>query len=116
MLTKTSNVNAYKAPTLWVTIDDLRIPVAVPTLDMTEDLLERCAHVADLENGLTENGLTEEGYADAFDLFAAVLSCNHNYRKFTPEELMAKKITVEQILGVLADWAVFLGEIASLKN
>lgn len=111
MLIKTSNVNAYKAPTLWVNIDDLRIPVAVPTLDMTEDLLERCARVADLKNGLTE-----EGYADTFDLFAAVLSCNHNYRKFTPEELMAKNITVEQILGVLADWAVFLGEIASLKN
>lgn len=111
MLTKVSNMNSYKAPTLWVTIDDLKIPVGVPSLDMTESLLEKLRLVADLKNGLTM-----EGYDHIFDCFAAILSCNHNYLQFTAEDLKKKNLTVEQILGVFADWTAFIGTIASLKN
>lgn len=111
MITKTSNALTHKAPTLWVNLDDTRIPVAVPSLDLTEKFLEKAHAVAELQNGLTQ-----EAYDGLFEFFADLLSCNHNYRRFTPEELKAKNITVEQIIGVLADWAQFIGALASLKN
>lgn len=111
MLERTSNVLQKKAPTLWVTIDDLRIPVAVPSLDLTKRFLEKARAVSELTNGLTMTA-----YDDIFEFFAEVLSCNHNYIRFTPEELKQKNITVDQIVGVLADWAQFIGALADLKN
>lgn len=111
MLERTSNVLQKKAPTLWVTIDDLRIPVAVPSLDLTERFLEQARAISQLSEGLTMTA-----YDDIFEFFAEVLSCNHNYIRFTPEELKKKNITVDQIIGVLADWALFIGALADLKN
>ena len=111
MLTKVSNMNSYKAPTLWVNVGDLKVPVGVPNLDTTEGLLEKLRLVADLKNGLTL-----EGYNHVFECFAELLSCNHNYLQFTAEDLKKKDITVEQIFGVFADWTNFIGAIASLKN
>jgi hypothetical protein len=111
MITHTSTALQNKAPTLWVCIDDYKIPVAVPTLDMTERFLEKAKAVSELQNGLTKTA-----YDDIFDFFAEVLSCNHNYIRYTAEELKQKNITVDQIVGVLADWAVFMGRLADLKN
>lgn len=111
MINMTSTALKHTAPTLWVCIDEYKVPVAVPTLDMTESMLEKCKAVAELKNGLTQTA-----YDDIFDLFAEVLSCNHNYIRFTAEELKQKNITVDQIMGVLADWANFIGAIAASKN
>ena len=111
MIQKTSTALKHQAPTLWVCIDDYKIPVAVPTLDMTERFLQKAKAVAELQNGLT---LT--AYDDIFEFFAELLSCNHNYIRYTPEDLKKKNITVDQILGVLADWTQFIGALADLKN
>ena len=111
MITQTSTALKHTAPTLWVCIDDYRIPVAVPTLELTERFLEKAKIVAALQDGLTQSA-----YDDIFDFFAELLSCNHNYIRYTAEELKKKNITVEQILGVLADWAQFIGALADLKN
>lgn len=111
MLTRTSTALTHTAPTLWVTLDDIQIPVAVPSLDLTEKFLEKARAISELQNGLTQTA-----YDDIFDFFAEVLSCNHNYVRYTPEELKKKRITVDQIIGVLADWARFIGALADLKN
>lgn len=111
MITQTSTALKHTAPTLWVCIDDHKIPVAVPSLDLTERFLEKAKIVATFKNGLTRSE-----YDDLFDFFAELLSCNHNYIRYTAEELKQKNITVEQIIGVLADWAQFIGALASLKN
>ena len=111
MITQTSTALKHTAPTLWVCIDDYKIPVAVPTLDMTERFLQKAKVVAELTNGLTQTA-----YDDIFELFAELLSCNHNYVRYTAEELKQKNITIDQIVGVLADWANFIGAIAQLKN
>lgn len=111
MITATSNVKAYQAPTLWVTIGELRVPVAVPTLDLVEKFLAKAQKVAELKDGLT---LT--AYDDIFEFFAELMSCNHNYLRFTPEDLKKTNITVDQIVGVLSDWAKFITDIAELKN
>lgn len=111
MITKTSTALKHTAPTLWVCIDDYKVPVAVPTLDMTERFLQKAKIVAELTDGLTQTA-----YDDIFELFAELLSCNHNYIRYTAEELKQKNITVDQIVGVLADWANFIGAIAQLKN
>lgn len=102
---------AYGAPTLWVEIGDLRIPCAVPTVKVVEDILEKAARVLQLENAMSQ-----ERYDFAFDLFAEILSCNHNFVSFTPEELKGKNITVTQIIGILTDWVEFIGSLAELKN
>lgn len=111
MITQTSTALKHTAPTLWVCLDDYKIPVAVPTLDMTERFLAKAKIVAELQNGLTPTA-----YDDIFELFAEVLSCNHNYIRYTAEDLKAKNITVDQIVGVLTDWTNFIGAIAQLKN
>ncbi len=111
MITQTSNFLNHKAPTLWVVIGDTRIPVAVPTLELTEKFLEQ-AHALTNMNG----GITKEDYDAIFEFFAELLSCNHNYIRYTADELKAMNITIDQIVGVLADWANFIGSLASLKN
>ena len=111
MITQTSTVLKHTAPTLWVCIDDYKIPVAVPSLDLTERFLEKAKIVAELQNGLTQTA-----YDDIFEFFAELLSCNHNYIRYTADELKKKDITIDQIIGVLADWANFIGSIAELKN
>ena len=108
---KTVNANAYRTPTLWVEIDTLRVPVAVPTLAVAESIMARAAEVAKLTEGLTEEGLRE-----AFELLATVLSCNHNYAKYSADDLMARNITVDQIIGLLTDYIKFLGDVADAKN
>ncbi len=111
MITQTSTALKHNAPTLWVCIDDFKVPVAVPTLDLTERFMEKAKIVAELQDGLTQTA-----YDDIFDFFAELLSCNHNYIRFTADELKQKNITIDQIVGVLADWANFIGSIAALKN
>lgn len=111
MINQTSTFLNKKAPTLWVEIDDLRIPVAVPTLELTEKFLASAQALTEMKDGITR-----EDYDAIFDFFAELLSCNHNYIRFTAAELKSKNITIDQIVGVLADWANFIGAIASLKN
>lgn len=106
------NIKAYKAPTLWVDIDDLHIPCAVPTVELTELLLEKAQIVTELTSGK----VTQEGYNAAFDLFAEILSCNHNFVRFTPDELKDRRITMTQIVGILIDWVQFIGGLVDLKN
>ena len=106
-----SNIKAYQSPTLWVEIDDLRIPCAVPTVGMVEGILAK----AKLVTGFGQK-LTQEQYDYAFELFAEILSVNHNFVEYTPAELKTKKVTVTQIMGVLTDWVKFIGELANLKN
>ena len=110
-MNKTSNAKVFDAPTLWVVIDDLRIPCAVPTLDVTERIMDRAAHFMDLPHELSQ-----ERYDYAFDLFAEILSCNHNFVTYTPEDLKAKNVTVSHIIGILTDWVQFIGELANQKN
>lgn len=109
---KVRNIKAYSAPTLWVDIDDLHIPCAVPTVDLTEAILEKAQAVTEL----TDGKVTQEGYDAAFELFAEILSCNHNFITFTADELKAKRVTVSQIVGILIDWAKFIGSLVDLKN
>lgn len=109
---RATNANRYGAPTLWVDIDDLHIPCAVPTVDMTERFLEKAKRVVELTGGV----LTEEGYDSVFELFAEILSCNHNFMTFTPEDLKKKRVTVTQVMGVITDWVIFIGELPNLKN
>lgn len=109
---KIRNIKAYRAPTLWVDIDDLHIPCAVPTVDLTEAILEKAQVVTELSGGR----VTQEGYDAAFELFAEILSCNHNFVTFTPEELKARRVTMTQIVGILIDWVQFIGSLPELKN
>lgn len=105
------NIAAYGAPTLWVTIDDLRIPVAVPTVDVAEQLLDKLNLLAE-----ARDGITQETYDLAFEMLATMLSSNHNFMKFTAEDLKKKNITVTQIIGILTDWVGFMGDLANSKN
>lgn len=108
---KNINLNAYKSPTFWVTIDDLRIPVAVPdvaTVELLFDKLNLLAHV--------QEGITEETYNLTFEMLALMLSSNHNFMRFEAEELKKKNITISQIIGVLTDWVGFISELANSKN
>ena len=111
MLAHTSSGLSRSAPTLWVTLGDLQIPVAVPSLDLTEQFLEKSRAVSEFKDGLTQ-----DAYDDIFAFFAELLSCNYNYVRFTPEDLKQRRVTVSQIIDVLADWANFIGTLASLKN
>lgn len=111
MISHTSTFLNQKAPTLWVCIDDTKIPVAVPTLDLTEKFLAQAQAFTEIKDGITK-----EDYDAIFDFFAELLSCNHNYIRYTAAELKAKNVTIDQIVGVLADWANFIAAIASLKN
>ena len=108
---RTSSINAYQSPTLWVNIDDLHIPCAVPDVATVERIMEKAGRVTGFKGRLTR-----EQYDYTFDLFAEVLSCNHDYLDYTPEDLKAKKVTITQIMGVLADWVQFIGELPNLKN
>ena len=60
--------------------------------------------------------MSKERYDYAFDLFAEILSCNHNFVRFTPDELKNKRITVTQIIGILTEWVQFIGNLATEKN
>lgn len=111
MIERTSIALNHKAPTFWVCIGDQKIPVAVPTLDMVERFLQKASAVAALKDGLTVSA-----YDDIFEFFAELLSCNHNYIRYTAEELKQTNITIDQIVGVLADWTAFIGALADLKN
>lgn len=111
-MNRVTNIKAYTAPTLWVDIGDLHIPCAVPTVEMTEAILEKAKRVTEY----TDGKITQEGYDFTFDLFAEILSCNHNFVKFTPDELKAKRITITQIIGILVDWVQFIGSLADQKN
>lgn len=111
-MNRVSNVKAYTAPTLWVDIDDLHVPCAVPTLDATESILEKAKKVTEFTSGK----LTQEGYDYTFELFAELLSSNHNFVSFTADELKKKRITVTQIMGVITDWVQFIGSLADSKN
>ncbi len=108
---RVSNIKAYQSPTLWVEIDDLRVPCAVPTVVITESIMEKTRLVSSFGQGLTQ-----EQYDYTFELFAEILSCNHNFVKFTADELKQKKLTISQIMGVLTDWVLFIGELANQKN
>lgn len=110
-MNKNINIAAYGAPTLWVTIDDLRIPVSVPDVATAEDLLEKLNLIAQ-----EKESITAETYDLAFEMLARLLSNNHNFMKFTADELKKKNITVAQIIGILTDWVGFIGELASSKN
>ena len=105
------NIASYGAPTLWVTIDDMRIPVAVPTLNVAEQLLSKANLLAE-----AKDGLTQETYDLAFEMLATMLSVNHNFMKYTADELKQKNITVTQIIGIMADWVGFIGDVANSKN
>lgn len=108
---KTVRAKAYAAPTLWVEIDDLRVPCAVPTVALTTKIVEKAGQFMDLDADLSQ-----ERYDYAFDLFAEILSCNHDFVKFTADELKAKHITITQIIGVLTEWVRFIGDLAEEKN
>lgn len=110
---KISNANIYKSPTLWVEIDDLRIPCAVPTVDLTEQILARASDVTRICTG---GHISQEGYDAAFALLAEVLSVNHNFMQYTPDDLKAKRVTVIQLMGILTDWVKFIGDLADQKN
>jgi hypothetical protein len=112
MENKIRNIKAYSAPTLWIDIDDLHIPCAVPTVELTEAILEKAQVVTELTNGK----VSQEGYDAAFDLFAEILSCNHNFVTFTADELKARRITTTQVVGILIDWVRFIGSLTELKN
>ncbi len=111
MTNKSVKLSNYGAPTFWVIIDELRIPVAVPDLSTTEVLIEKLNLLAK-----ANNGLTEEEYNLTFEMLATLLSNNHNFRRFTADELKEKNITVSQIIGILTDWLGFISELASSKN
>lgn len=108
---RVTNIKAYQSPTLWVEIDDLRVPCAVPSVNMTEALLRRAHVVTDLGGRMTP-----EMYDSIFELFADLLSCNHNFMTFTPDELKQKNVTVVQIMGILTDWVKFIGDLSQEKN
>jgi hypothetical protein len=106
------NIKTYQSPTLWVEIDDLRIPCAVPTLDEVERFLAKAEAVTRFTGGK----LTQEGYDQTFGLLAEIVSCNHNFVEYSPAELKKKNITVTQIMGILTDWVRFIGDLSELKN
>lgn len=110
-MSRVVNIKAFQSPTLWVEIDGLRIPCAVPTVARVEAILAKAEAVTQFANELTQ-----EGYDYTFELFAEILSCNHNFVKISPEELKKKNVTITQIMGVLADWVKFIGELADEKN
>lgn len=111
MNSHTIDLARYSLPTLWVTIDDLRVPVSVPDTATTELLLQQLQRIAQ-----AKDGLTEEEYNLAFDMLAALLSSNHNFRRYTAEELKQKNITVLQIVNILTDWVGFISEYIERKN
>lgn len=111
MADKRINLADYGAPTLWVKIDDLRIPVAVPDVATAELLLEKLNLLAQ-----AKDGITEETYDLAFEMLATMLSSNHNFMIFKAEELKQKNITVSQIIGILTDWLGFISDLVNSKN
>lgn len=106
------NIKAYSAPTFWVQIDDLKIPVAIPDVTTTEVLFDGLTKISKIER----SAFTLEDYDLALDMLATMFSCNHNYIKFTAAELRAKNITIVQIIGILTDWVCFIKETAQSKN
>jgi hypothetical protein len=110
-MNRVSSIKTYQSPTLWVEIDDLRVPCAVPSVNATEALLKK-AQVVTAFGG----GVTQEMYDSIFELFAELLSCNHNFMTFTPDELKKKNVTVTQIMGILTDWVKFIGDLPTEKN
>ena len=108
---RVSSIKAYQSPTLWVEIDSLRVPCAVPSVNVTESLLRKARIVTEFGGSVTQ-----EAYDSIFELFAEVLSCNHNFMRFTPDELKKKNVTVIQIMGILTDWVKFIGDLPQEKN
>lgn len=108
---RVTNIRAYQSPTLWVEIDDLRIPCAVPTVNMVETILAKAQALTE-----TKSQMSQERYNYTFELLSEILSCNHNFLTFSPEELKKKNITIPQIMGVLTDWVRFIGDLAEIKN
>lgn len=106
------NIKAYCAPTFWVQIDELKIPVAIPDVSTTEALFDSLTKISKDER----SAFTLEDYDHALDMLATMLSCNHNYIKFTAAELRAKNVTIVQILSILTDWVCFIKETAQSKN
>ena len=110
-MNKVSRASIYDAPTLWVEIDDLRIPCAVPTVAVTECIMNKAEQVVNFSSEMSK-----DQYDFAFELLAIILSCNHNFVHFSPEELKAKRITVTHIIGILTDWIQFIGDLVNQKN
>lgn len=108
---RVSNIKAYQSPTLWVEIGNLRVPCAVPSVNVVEALLTKSRIVTEFGGSVTK-----EAYDSIFELFAELLSCNHNFMTFTPDELKKKNVTVTQIMGVLTDWVKFIGDLSLEKN
>ena len=108
---KKINIAAYGSPTLWVTIDDLRVPVSIPDVRTAEILMEKLTLISQ-----EKDCITEETYDLAFESLALLLSNNYNFMKFNADDLKKKNITVAQIINVLIEWVGFIGELANSKN